>query len=1353
LLFRFAAALAALVAILLVWGYFTLESEWFFSKVRTRIIGVVETATGGRVELGGFRFDRSHFTVELREFVLHGTEPASKPPLFRAGRVKVGLKLLSLIKPDVDILSLDVAEPRVYLVIGPDGRTNIPEPKVKRTSKKNTLETILDVAIDRFHLYNGVFEVEAQSRIPIDFAGRNLAIELAYDAATPRYKGTFHADPLNIKYSDYDAQPFTANLGISIERNRIAIESGRLITADTTVDVRGALEDLAAPHAGFQYVARASVPDIGRIFRVPELRRGAAISAGSGTWRPADGLALQGDFHANGFEYRDNTVNLAGVRAAGAVDIGNGVVKALRTHLSGFYVRGSKREPVEGQVAQVEVRGRDLDVRGIALTLLGGTFTGSATVRNLERYAVDGAIAGVQAARTVAMYSPRQLPWDALVYGPVRVQGAFHQPLDLKAGGELTLSAAASGAPVSGKITAAWDARAQTLDLGQSAVALPNSRVEFSGAVGTQLRVHLETRDLNDLLPALGGDAATLPVKLNNGSAVFDGTVTGNTAAPRIAGHLRATNVVYSGEGADLVEGDVVAAPEVVRLQNTTASRGALRAQVQGSVVLSDWKALDGSPIAANVSIQGAPLPELLTAVGAKSVDATGSLRATGFVSGTIAAPRFEGDVELAKGVFEGEPFDRLTAHAAYTGHTLEVRQAEITAGANQVRVSGSYDHAPQRFDQGRVRFDLTTTAVPLDSIRAVTKQRDDISGTVQAKAAGELQLDGGGKFRVLSLNADVVGRRLELGDQPVGETHLTATSTGGVLRTHLESTAAGAEVRGDGEWNLGGDYPGRATITFSKLDLANLRAWVSVDSGAQITGSADGELRLQGPALDWKAMTAELRIPRLEIGPAPDTKLASAPLRIANQGPLVARYANSMLTLDSVHMVGTGTDLTAGGRVLVDQKQLDLRVEGHADLGLIGNFVADVVARGTVNTSATVRGSFSDPQILGRLEFQKASFSVVDLPNGISNATGVLAFNKDRATIQSLSGETGGGRIDLSGFVQYGGGGPLVFRLHARAREVRVRYPEGVSTMANANLNLTGTEEASTLSGNITILRTGVNLQSDFSSVLAKSAEPIRTPSAQPGLLGGMSFDVQVETAPETQFETSLTEGVQAEAALRVRGTLTNPAVLGRITISQGKLQFFGTEYTVSQGTVSFYNPVKVEPILNIDLETKARGIDITLSVAGPLNKLTLTPRSDPPLQFSEIVALLAQGRAPTSDPSLMRRQTEAPQTFQQAGASALLGSAIANPVAGRLQRFFGVSKIRIDPSLAGVENNPQARLTLEQQVTPNLTFTYITNVTTSNPQVVRVEWAVSRQWSIVALREENGLTGLDFYYKKRFK
>jgi translocation and assembly module TamB len=305
---------------------------------------------------------------------------------------------------------------------------------------------------------------------------------------------------------------------------------------------------------------------------------------------------------------------------------------------------------------------------------------------------------------------------------------------------------------------------------------------------------------------------------------------------------------------------------------------------------------------------------------------------------------------------------------------------------------------------------------------------------------------------------------------------------------------------------------------------------------------------------------------------------------------------------------------------------------------------------------------------------------------------------------------------------------------------------------VANANLNLTGSDERSNLEGTITIVRTGFNPQSDFSSLVGKSAEPVETPAARTGLLGGLNFDIQINTSPDVQFQSALTQDVQMEANLHLRGTFSNPAVLGRVSITQGRVIFFGTKYTINQGTVQFFNPVRVDPILDVDLETKVNGIDVTLNVSGPFTKLNMTPRSDPPLQFNEIVALLATGRAPTSDPTRLAQESTSPQSWQQMGASALLGQALTSPVSGRLQRFFGVSQLRIDPSLPGVENNPQARLTLEQQVTPDITFTYITDVTSSNPQVIRVEWSFAKQWSVVALREDNGLFGIDFFYKKRF-
>jgi len=1365
-LFRALGALTALAVLAAILAVIVVQSPWFYDKVRQLIVGTVETATGGHVTVGSFRFDWKHMRAEVHEFVLHGTEPPDKPPLFRAATVVVGIKLVSILRQEVDIQSLTVSDPRIYLIVGGDGRTNVPEPKVRRTGKSSTMEDILKLAIGRFSLERGIFEVEARTRIPFAVRGENLNVRLAYDLLGRRYRGTVAIQPLYLSYDDYGPAPFAVNLAVTMEKNRIALDSGTIATGATRVEVNGALEDLAAPRARFQYQARVTLADVARIFRVPQLRAGNAQVGGTGEWTPANGLALAGNLHASSVEYRDDVLRLVDFRGDGAVSVSAKGVEAAGLRLSGFYAHDKRREPVQGQVGSFTLRGKDIEIGGVALSLLGGSFRGQARLRQLERYSVTGELSGVDARRTVAMYSSEPLPWNALVFGGVTLEGSLKNGKDLRAGGNLTLAPAPSGDAVRGQIQVAYNARSGALDLGRSTLTLPHSRVDFSGAINSELKVHLETRDLNDLLPALGQSAANLPVKLGSGQALgavlFDGSVTGDLNNPRIAGHLRASNFTFSDQHVDSLEADVVAAADYLRVQNASAAQGPLRAQFQASVGLSQWKTGETSPIAASATLKNAALADLAALLHTKNLPVTGTLNASAQVNGTIAAPRAQADLELLKGTLRDQPFDRFTAHAGYAANTLTVTNGQLVAGTKQVRLSGTFQHQPGHFDTGRLRFDVSGNVMPLEEIRAIAALHPGMKGTLQVTASGQVELEATAKtgYRIDELHADIAAKGVQLEGQPLGDAHLTASSQGLALRAHLDSTVADSVVTGDGEWRLEGEYPGAATVSFSRVDLARLKPWLTTAQGAdaaRFAGSVEGVLRIEGPALNWKAMKAELRIPQFQLGPAPEMDIASNvtsdALTLKNSGPIVVRFANSTVTVESAHLVGRGTDLNLSGRVSTEQKNpLDLRVDGRLDLGFLQDFNKDFVSSGAVTTDATVRGSLSDPQINGRMTFEKAAFNIADVPNGISAASGTVIFTKDRATIQNLSGETGGGKIDLSGFASYGGG-QLVFRLHARARAVRVRYPEGVSTVANANLNLTGTSDSSMLSGTVTVLRTGINLQSDFSSILAKSAEPVQTPSARKGLLGGMSFDVQIETAPDIQLESSLTENLQAEANLRLRGTASNPAVLGRINITQGKLTFFGTKYTLSQGSIAFYNPVKVEPILNIDLETKARGIDITLAVSGPLTKLTLTPRSDPPLQFSEIVALLATGRTPTSDPSLLTQQSSEPQSWQQMGASALLGSAIANPVAGRLQRFFGVSKLRIDPTLSGVQNNPQARLTLEQQVTPAITFTYTTNVTSSNPQVVQVEWAFSKQWSAVALREENGLFGLDFFYKRRFK
>jgi translocation and assembly module TamB len=315
------------------------------------------------------------------------------------------------------------------------------------------------------------------------------------------------------------------------------------------------------------------------------------------------------------------------------------------------------------------------------------------------------------------------------------------------------------------------------------------------------------------------------------------------------------------------------------------------------------------------------------------------------------------------------------------------------------------------------------------------------------------------------------------------------------------------------------------------------------------------------------------------------------------------------------------------------------------------------------------------------------------------------------------------------------------------------VRYPEGVSTTTNANVTLTGTTSKSLLTGTVTIMRAGFNPKTDIASILASAPTPVVPAATQNPFLRGMQFDVRIETVPNLQFQTALTADLQAEADVRLRGNAAKPVLLGRVLVSQGEIQFFGNRYTINRGEIAFFNPVRIEPIVNLDLETRVRGVLVNISFNGSLQRLNASYRSDPPLQSAEIIALLAVGRAPGSNASFASSQTVGNQGFLGSSTNSLLGQAVAAPISSRLQRFFGVSRLKIDPQLTGLSAVPQARLTIEQQISRDITLTYVSNLSQANQQIIRLEWDINRNWSVVAVREENGVFGVDFFWKKRFR
>ena len=136
--------------------------------------------------------------------------------------------------------------------------------------------------------------------------------------------------------------------------------------------------------------------------------------------------------------------------------------------------------------------------------------------------------------------------------------------------------------------------------------------------------------------------------------------------------------------------------------------------------------------------------------------------------------------------------------------------------------------------------------------------------------------------------------------------------------------------------------------------------------------------------------------------------------------------------------------------------------------------------------------------------------------------------------------------------------------------------------------------------------------------------------------------------------------------------------------------------------------NPVKIDPIFDMDLETKARGVTVNIAISGTMQKLNVNYSSDPPMQPREIIALLAVGRAPTDISRVELGRSSTSSTSLAEAGGGLIGEAITAQLSSRLQRFFGASRVKIDPTMhrrrISAASAPDRRAAGFERITPDL-------------------------------------------------
>ena len=955
--------------------------------------------------------------------------------------------------------------------------------------------------------------------------------------------------------------------------------------------------------------------------------------------------------------------------------------------------------------------------------------------------------------------------------------------------------------PVSGKVLGHYDGAREVVNVSRLALQTPKSTLNADGVLGvnvgdkfTALNVDLNVRDLGEydqLLTTLGVEgngkkgAKAIPINLH-GAATFHGTARGEIAKLDVKGHLEATNLeallgslqstppppapappanlvsaaVASGTAPkpvaatpptdvhiDSLVADAEYTPAGLAVGSSTITQGSAVLHLSGTfkprtvykrhVATYVWD--NGTGVNVSVQLGNANVKDLLTIAGQQqAIPVSGTIAVNANAAGTLKTLSGSGSIVLTNGVAYGEPYDAVNVNLSVKGQDIEASQVSLRLSGMSITGNGGYD-----LDTKHLHGHIQGNDLQLSKFKTVQNANLNGDGVVSLVA------DANGTIEQPGLKAHVKLANVVVRGKPIGDANLEAHSEGKLVFYSLRSNLVGAQVAADGQTDLTDNYQTQAKLTIAGLNIQKPMALFSPGSTTAASSDIAGTITISGPAKTPVGLTGRAVFNAFSV--------TAQGITLQTSGPLSIGLHNGLATLDAFHITGPDTDLRASGSAQVfgaiDPKtkqpssgagRLDVQALGSVNVALAHTLDPDLITSGKVTFSIGAGGVLSNPALTGKVQFLNVNAAMDGIPNGLSNMNGTLVFNENRLVVQSLVATTGGGQLQMGGFLAYRNG--LFADLTATGNTVRVRL-YGLSATANASLRLQGNPNSLLLSGNVLLTRFGVGADVDFAAFAGSGG--VSAPPDPSAASNKIRMDVHVTSSPQLDFQNSYAK-LAGTVDLTVRGTIAEPSVLGRIQITDGSATFAGTTYQLQRGNIYFSNPVRIDPTIDLDATARVETYDVTVGLHGTTTNLKPTYRSEPPLTEADIFSLLALGRT-QEEAQISQEQETAAGTDPT--TSALLGGALNATVSSRVSKLFGGASVKIDPAFVGTLGGSSARITVQQQLNQQITLTYATNVNYSAEQLIQVAYQLTPNTSIVATRDETGVFSLVYKIRRRYK
>ena len=1281
-----------------VGGYSYLKSQSFREYVLRTLEQRADEATGGRSEIGNLDFELSTLTAHLYAITLHGSEKPGQEPLLRIDKLTVGLKLASVWHRQVILSQLVIEHPAVNIRVEADGSSNLPSSGQQATSHSS----VFDLGVRHLVLANGEVAYKDE-KVPLDADLLDLNTEVRFDPSARRYDASISYHDGRLIYFEHAFTHHSLRAQLSATPSALVIESAVWNIESSAVSVRGELADYVHPKIDGTFDLRLRTQDF------------AALSKNVSS---AGEVSSSGKFHYQG---KGNQPSLRCVSIEGQVASRALAASSSRGHIELRTVQGSYRF-ADGS----------LHASNLRADTLGGTAIAQIDVQHLDAAAVirvEAAVRDISLSHVQQAIAERRLR-------SISLAGKLDGTLEAKWTGEVsnmqaTLDmditpdnrfAAPSPAtvPLDGSIHATYDGRRSSVTSRQSTLRIASANLTADGELGnrSRLQVQANTTDiqqLQKLAAAIIPTISTIPTI--SGSASLRASVQGSIQQPNISGQVDASNLQVKSSQWKSVNASFHANPSHISLEDgslISAHQG--KAAFGGNVQLRKWSYMPSDPLTVRLSVQRMSVFELQQLANVR-YPFSGDLTADVSVHGSQEKPVGTGSVQIAHGRAYDETIQQLEARfRADQGTVTSALAATLAAGSANANIS--YTPRTKQFN-----LQMTAPSVALQKLHAVQARNLPLSGTLRFSARGE------GTFENPQLYAVLDAPELQLQkNNSMSDVRAELHVANRMAEIALNSRMAQSSVRAHGQVQLTGGYETNAAIDTTNIPLETLLATYMPAVPEGLKGQTEFHATLAGPLKDKSQVEAHLTVPVLTA--------SYQSLEIAAASPILASYSHSVISIQPAEIRGTGTALRVQGNIpLAGQSRANLTARGSVDMRVLRIFQPDLKSSGTVSLDVRASGSAQNPDFEGTVNLQNVNLLTPTAPLGLEQMNGRLDIGSDRLKVSSLTAQVGGGQISVGGSIIYRP--ELQFNLVLQSQSVRLRYPEGLRMVLGGNLVLAGNKNESTLGGNVLI--ESLSFTQDFD--LAKFGEQFggSTVPAQPGFEDTVRLALRVQST-ENLSATSSEVSLEGRANLQITGTAANPVLTGRTDLSAGELFYRNVRYQLQRGIITFDNPNETRPVLNVSLTTTVEQYNLTLTLRGPIDNLNTSYVSDPPLATADVINLIARGKT-TQESDAAGQSTDS-----------MIASQAASQLSSGLQNFAGLSSLQIDPLVGGNNQNPSARIAVQQRVTKNFLFTFSTDVSQPGSEIVQGDYQINRRWSVSVARDESGGVSVDGKFHKSF-